>query len=149
VREGIEAPLFDGPADIPTAVEAGDTRMATARHRVDYARGTRLASGAEIDLERVDGSNRTIKLEPILKFQMKGLGYMHPEWRQGAWQGELATGHESFDPRQLDPLAPENLHVQQVVRASDGSKQGIGVLEQICIGSYEPSGFESFLDGSR
>ena len=153
VREGIEAPLFAGPSDIPddflSAVEASDTRMATARHRVVYQPGTRLASGAEIDLERVDGSNRTITLEPILKFQMKGLGYMHPEWKQGAWQGELATGHESFDPRQLDPLAPENLHVQQVVRASDGDKQGIGVLEQICIGPYEPSGFERYLDGSR
>ena len=122
--------------------------MATARHRVSYEPGTRLASGAEIDLERVDGSNRTITLEPILKFQMKGLGYMHPDWKQGAWQGELALGHESFDPRQLDPLAPENLHVQQVVRASDGERQGIGVLEQVCIGPYAPAGFTEFLDGA-
>ena len=122
--------------------------MATARHRVRYVPGTRLAASAEIDLERINGDNRTIQLEPILKFQMKGLGYMHPEWRQGAWQGELATGHETFDPRQLDPLAPENLHVQQVVRASDGARQGIGVLEQICIGPYEPAGFSDFLDGA-
>ena len=37
---------------------------------------------------------------------MKGLGYGHPHWGQGMWKGELATGHEFFDPRQLDPLAP-------------------------------------------
>lgn len=148
VREGIEAPLFAGPDQVPATVDANDERMATARHRVSYEPGTRLASGAEIDLERVDGSNRTIMLEPVLKFQMKGLGYMHPDWKQGAWQGELATGHESFDPRQLDPLAPENLHVQQVVRASDGQQQGIGVLEQVCIGPYAPAGFTEFLDGA-
>ena len=148
VREGIEAPLYEGPDALPAAVDAEDTRMATARHRVRYVPGTRLAASAEIDLERINGENRTIQLEPILKFQMKGLGYMHPDWRQGAWQGELATGHETFDPRQLDPLAPENLHVQQVVRASDGSRQGIGVLEQICIGPYEPAGFNDFLDGA-
>ena len=148
VREGIEAPLFSGPEQIPEAVAAEDTRMATARHRVSYLPGTRLAESAEIDLERIDGSNRTIKLEPVLKFQMKGLGYAHPEWRQGAWHGELVTGHESFDPRQLDPLAVENLHVQQVVRASDGEREGIGVLEQICVGPYAPAKFDSFLGGA-
>ena len=79
---------------------------------------------------------------------MKGLGYFHPEWGQGMWKGELATGAESFDPAQLDPLAPENLHVQQVVRATDGTRAGIGVLEQVCIGPYAPAGFTQFLDGA-
>ena len=80
---------------------------------------------------------------------MKGLGYGHPEWGQGMWKGELAIGGEAFDPRQVDPLAPENVHVQQVVRATDGTRQGIGVLEQVCIGPYAPSGFTDFLDGAR
>jgi hypothetical protein len=87
-------------------------------------------------------------MEPILKFQMKGLGYGHPEWGQGMWKGELALGGESFDPRQLDNLARENIHVQQVVRTSDGQRSGVGVLEQICIGPYAPAGFKSFLDGA-
>ena len=80
---------------------------------------------------------------------MKGLGYNHPEWKQGMWKGELATGHESFDPRQLDMLAPENIHTQQVVRASDGEREGIGVLEQAVMGPYEPAGFEGFSDGAK
>ena len=50
---------------------------------------------------------------------------------------------------QIDPLAPSNLHTQQVVRASDGARQGIGVLEQICIGPYAPGGFTEFLDGAK
>ena len=97
----------------------------------------------------LDGDMRTISLEPILKFQMKGLGYGHPEWGQGMWKGESAIGGESFDPRQLDMLARENIHVQQVVKATDGKRTGIGVLEQICIGPYSPSGFNSFLDGAK
>ena len=149
VREGIEAPLYPTEAAVPGVEDGLDRRMATARHRVKYHPGTRLARSAEIDLVDHDGGTRTITLDPILKFQMKGLGYFHPEWGQGMWKGELAIGAESFDTAQLDPLAPENLHVQQVVRASDGARAGIGVLEQVCIGPYAPAGFSEFLDGAK
>ena len=89
-------------------------------------------------------------MTPLLKFQMKGIGYAHPEWGHGMWKGELAIGHESFDPkRQLNPLEAPNLHTQQVVKASDGTQAGVGVLEQICIGPYAPGGFTEFLDGAK
>lgn len=149
VREGLTAPLYKTEASIPGVEDGEVERMSTALHRVQYHPETRLARSAELDLIDLDGNKRQISLEPILRFQMKGLGYGHPKWRQGAWQGELATGHESFDPEDLDLLRPENLHVQQVVRASDGEQQGIGVLEQIVIGPYRPSGFADFLDGAR
>ena len=149
VREGIVAPLYPNEAAVPGVQNSKDERMATARHRVQYHRGTRLASSAEIDLVNLAGETRTIALEPILKFQMKGLGYGHPEWGQGMWKGEQALGHESFDPRQLDPLARDNLHVQQVVIANDGARKGIGVLEQIVAGPYAPAGFREFFDGAK
>jgi hypothetical protein len=149
VREGIVAPLYPSEAEVPGVEDGRDERMATARHRVDYHPGTRLARSAEIDLVANDGDVRTIALEPILKFQMKGLGYGHPEWGQGMWKGELALGHETFDSRQLNPLEPWHLHTQQVVRASDGTREGIGVLEQICIGPYAPAGFTEMLDGAK
>jgi hypothetical protein len=150
VREGITAPLYTSLAEIPGVEDGRDRRMATARHRVDYHPGTRLARYAELDLVDHDGSVRTISMEPILKFQMKGLGYSHPEWGQGMWKGELAIGHESFDPRQLDPLASSHLHTQQVVRTRDNEgRTGIGVLEQVCIGPYAPAGFTQMLDGAK
>jgi hypothetical protein len=80
---------------------------------------------------------------------MKGLGYLHPEWGQGFWKGELAIGGESFAPDDLDPLRRENVHVQQVVRASDGREAGTGVLEQLCLGPYAPAGLAAFLDGAE
>ncbi len=148
VREGIEAPLFDSEADIPAALVDVDTRMATAAHRVTYHPGTRLASSAEIDLVRVGGEVRTIELTPVLRFQMKGLGYGHPTWRQGSYLGELEIGSETYEPNELDLLSPENLHVQQIVMANDGTQTGIGVLEQIVIGPYAPAGFVDILDGA-
>ena len=149
VREGIKAPLYATEAEIPDALEGTDERMMTAAHRVTYHPGTRLASSAEIDLIDLRGATRTISLQPLLKFQMKGLGYSHPQWGQGMWKGELATGSESFDPQELDMLARENIHVQQVVRASDGERTGIGVLEQVVVGPYEPAGFMDMFDGAR
>lgn len=150
VREGFTTPKYDAN-DVPEAVvDPRSEYMATTRHRVTYVPGTRLAASAEIDLDPVGGKTRTITLEPILKFQMKGLGYGHPEWGQGMWKGENAVGHESFDPRQVDPLAPENLHTQQVCICTDNEgRRGIGVLEQIVIGPYAPAGFTQFLDGAK
>lgn len=149
VREGFTAPLYGAEAEVPGVEDGRVDRKATARHRIAYHPGTRLARHAEIDLVDHDGPTRTISLEPILKFQMKGLGYGHPEWGQGRWKGDLAVGGESFDPRQLDPLEPWHLHTQQLVKASDGARAGVGVLEQIVIGPYAPAGFEQFLDGAK
>jgi hypothetical protein len=149
VREGIVAPLFASEEDVPIALVDTDTRMATVAHRIAYRPGTRLAASAEIDLVAEDASVRTIAFEPLLRFQMKGLGYGHPTWRQGAWKGELATAGESFDPDEIDLLRPENVHVQQVCRVSDGRRTGVGALEQIVIGPYAPAGFTGLLDGAR
>lgn len=149
VREGLTAPLFDSEDDIPDELDDVADHMATAVHRVDYHPGTRWARGAELDLIDVYGKVRTITMEPQLRFQFKGLGYGHPKWKQGSWLGELEIGGESFDPLELDPLAAENVHIQQVVKVSDGEREGIGALEQIVIGPYEPAGFTDLLDGAK
>lgn len=149
VREGFVAPLFATEQEVPDPLHSGVRRMADARHRIRYVPGTRLACAAEIDLVSQSGEVRTIGLEPLLKFQMKGLGYLHPEWGQGMWKGELALGHESFDPAAIDPLHPSHVHTQQVVRATDGTHSGIGVLEQMVIGPYAPAGFQQTLDGAE
>lgn len=149
IREGFTAPLFNSEEDIPAELEDVATRMATAVHRIEYHSGTRLARRAELDLIDLYGNTRTINMEPLLRFQFKGLGYGHPVWGQGMWKGELEIGGESFDPQDLDLLAPENIHVQQVVRVTDGEKTGIGALEQIVLGPYAPAGFTEALDGAK
>lgn len=149
VREALEAPWHATEEALPDTGEEQTERKLTARHRVRYHPGTRLAARAELDLVGLDESVRTLFLAPQLTFMMKGLGYGHPEWRHGQWKGELALGHESFDVRRLDLLALENLHVQQLVQAEDGDETGVGVLEQLVFGPYAPAGFKTFADGSR
>jgi hypothetical protein len=96
-----------------------------------------------------DGERREITLEPLLTFRMKGLGYLHPEWGQGVWKGEQAEAGESWAVDDIDELALENVHVQQVVRARCGSSSGVGVLEQLAIGLHAPSGFTDFFGGAE
>jgi len=149
VREALTSPLHGSEAEIPAELDDVADHMATALHRIDYHPGTRWARRAELDLIALDGSTRTITLEPELRFQFKGLGYSHPTWKQGMYKGELEVAGESFDPLELDPLAPENIHVQQVVRVSDDQgRSGIGALEQIVVGPYAPAGFTDWFDGA-
>ena len=77
---------------------------------------------------------------------MKGIGYSHPEWGHGRWKGELAIGGEHWKCAELDEMAFENQHIQQVVRARCGDEQGIGALEQIHLGAHARYGFKEFLD---
>jgi hypothetical protein len=120
--------------------------MARVAHRVRWASGTRRAAAAEIALEPHGEPAWTIALEPILTFQMVGLGYLHPTWGHGTWQGVEAVDGESWTLADLDPLEPRHLHVQQLCRARAGAREGIGVLEQLVIGPHSPSGFTSLLD---
>jgi len=64
-------------------------------------------------------------------------------------EGELAIAGESWRTADLDPMALDNQHVQQVVRARLGDEEGIGVLEQICFGPHVRYGFREFLDPAR
>ena len=146
VREGLEAPLYATTEDVP-GIEDGRVRhMRTVAQRLEYVHGTRFMRKAEIDLVGQDGSVRTIVLDPMLRFQQKGIGYGHSRWTHGLWRGDLSVEHEAFDPLTLDPLALDNIHVQQVVRATDGSgRSGVGILEQFILGAYAPYGFEDLL----
>lgn len=130
-----------GTAD-PARVEA----MAAVAHRVAWAPGTRRARGAEIVLTGHDGTAHAIALEPVLTFQMRGLGYLDPEWGHGLWKGPEAVDAQTWRLADLDPMDPRHLHVQQLCRARLGARTGVGVLEQLVIGPHAPSGFRSILD---
>jgi hypothetical protein len=122
--------------------------MASVDHTVTWRPGTRRAAAAELALRPLDGEPLVVELEPLLDFQMLGLGYLHPEWGHGMWKGEEAVGVESWRPADLDPLAPQHLHVQQLCRARLGDRTGLGVLEQLVIGPHRPSGFADLTDGA-
>ena len=145
--EGLTAPLYSSEAEVPDE-EPGRVAIPEMKHRLKYVPDSRLISSAELDMVNLQGETRTISFEPLLKFQMKGLGYFHPEWNQGVWKGEMEIGSDVFDPETLDLNSGHNLHVQQVVRVTDGTRVGMGVLEHACIGPYSPYGFTEFFSGA-
>jgi hypothetical protein len=118
-------------------------------HAIEFIPGTRRARKATFTMNDRSGERLEISLEPLMAHRMKGLGYMHPEWGHGHWHGELVIAGESWNDADLDPLALDNIHVQQVVRATCNGKTGYGVLEQLHIGPHPQLGFEDWFDGAK
>ena len=123
--------------------------MGSVSHETEYVKGTRRARHSTLALTERSGKEHTIELEPVLCFRMKGIGYSHPEWGHGRWKGELAVAGESWKTDDLNELAIDNVHVQQVVKARMDGMEGIGALEQIILGPYAKAGFKGFLDGAE
>jgi hypothetical protein len=143
---GCSLPLI-GPQGSPTD-EAGVVRMSSVAHQVKWQPGTRRAESVRLTLSPHRGEALVIDLEPILTFQMLGLGYLHFEWGHGYWKGEEALGFETWTLEDLDPLGLQFIHVQQLCRARMGSREGIGVFEQLVLGPHDSSGFKDLLDGA-
>ncbi|MEQ1701108.1 MAG: hypothetical protein ABMA25_13420 [Ilumatobacteraceae bacterium] len=125
--------------------------MRSVDWRVGWRPGTRFADWFEYDLIDWDGSVHTVRLAPKYEFQMRGIGYGHPEFGHGFWKGEAVTGGERLQLPVDTPLAREHVHVQALCDATltraDGSvEHGIGILEQLAIGPH-PSGLTGILDG--
>lgn len=147
--EGKTLPVYARADQVPGVEDPRAQHMSGVSRRLRYAPGTRRAVQATLTMLDVDGGSREITLEPLLRYQMKGTGYGHPAWRHGTWKGELALGADRWQLDTLDPLALENLHIQQLVRCHSNGQTGIGVMEQLCIGPHAPSGFAKLNDGAR
>lgn len=148
-QEAMVLPAYASPEEIPGPEDPRTERFPRVEHKLEYVPGTRRAKSAEIALVGWDGARRVIKLEPLLCFRMKGIGYTHPEWGHGVWKGELAVAGESWRCDTLDEMLIPNQHIQQVVRATMDGEQGTGVLEQLALGPYPRYGFREFMDPAK
>ncbi len=140
---------YSDDEEVPKHVtEADEEVMATARHQIRWRSGTRWPEAATLDLIARDGTERHIELEPMLRFQMMGIGYQHPEWGHAMWRDELDTGYESWKLDEVEPDEYCTIHVHNVVRAKMGNQTGIGILETLVFGRHAPSGFKDLFDGA-
>jgi hypothetical protein len=144
-ESGFVAPISDPAGSYPAVA------MRSVDYRITWRPGTRTASAFELVMTPWDGEASTIRLEPLFEFHMSGLGYLSPEWSHGVWKGELAVGGERWELPVADPVAPHNVHVQSIVRATTsgglGDHSGLGVLEQLAIGRHDPTGLGGIFDG--
>jgi hypothetical protein len=126
---------------------AGPEQMEETEHgkmEVVLEPGTRHAKSAVLHLPFKSGAV-DIAFEPFLKFQMRGIGYIHPKWGHGRYQGERVVEREDIALAGLDPNAFENLHIQALSRvtltkAGAAPQKGIGAFEQLILGPYPPYG---------
>jgi hypothetical protein len=143
-------PHYPSMDAIPGTIDpAARVWQGEVEHQITMIPGTRRASSAIVTMHDRSGESMEVHLQPVLLHRMKGLGYQHPEWGHGKWHGELAIAGESFKDSELDPLALENLHIQQIVIATCGDKVGHGVLEQMHIGPSTKLGFDDWFDGAK
>jgi hypothetical protein len=145
---GAIVPIHSSLDEIPRGEDPGHREMATARHRIKWVAGTRLAESAEIELVTPEGETHLITLEPMIRFHMLAIGYQHPEWGHGFWKGEEVVGSESWKLGDLDLLDYKHIHVHQICRARMGDRTGVGTFETVVFGRHAPSGFKSILDGA-
>jgi hypothetical protein len=121
----------------------GETQRAEGSLRVTMVPGTRWMREAAMIVD-----DQEVVLTPLLRFQMRGAGYSHPQFGHGRRHPAPLVAGEVLNLDELDPLEFANVHVQHVVRARRGDEVGIGVLEQFVIGPYGPSGLTELLDGA-
>lgn len=104
----------------------------------DLIEGSRWPASATLDLN-VKGAPSSLRLSVRDRFQMKGIGYTHPSWGHGVYQGALKTEREEIDLAAVDPAQMENRHVQMIC-AVEGDANGTGIFEQLILGPYGPLG---------
>ncbi len=149
-------PVYKNFDAIPGVI---DSQAQMWQGQVEYdlqlKKGTREAKAGSFIMNDKSGKAMEISVEFTGTIhRMKGLGYQHPEWGHGKWQGELKIGSESWEVDSIDPLALEYLHQQQVVVAkrilpSGKTEIGHGVLEQMHIGPHRVLGFKDWFDGAK
>ena len=141
--------LADGAAPVDTGGRPDSAEpMRAVDWHIDWEPGTRRSRAASLTFHPWNAEPVAIDLEPILTFQMLGIGYFHPDWPHGVWKGEAESAYDEWVVADLDPTSPQHTHVQQLVRARRGDVVGMGVLEQLAIGGHEPSGLTGFFDGA-
>jgi len=145
----LRVPLLGDASPVdPGGLPHSSEPMRAVDWHIDWEPGTRRARAASLTFTPWNEEPSVIELEPILTFQMLGIGYFHPEWAHGVWKGESSSGFDELVLADLEPAAPQHTHVQQLVRATWGDRTGVGVLEQLAIGAHAPSGLTGLFDGA-
>lgn len=144
---GAQLPLYSSVDAVPGIEDPTVRHMRNNEHDLTFEPGSRQIKTVTLAFTSVhDRTRHEIELDKLFTFRMKGLGYGHPQWRHGTHKGELAVEVEQWDLDSVDETDPTNHHVQHFVQARMGDHVGIGALEQLIAGPYEPYGLTGAFD---
>jgi hypothetical protein len=129
----------------------GIAEVADAKIDVVFKSGTRHAQSAVLILKEAAKPPVQIRFEPVARFQMRGIGYQHPQWGHGGYKGELVVEREDIMLAEVDVTKFENMHIQafshvRLTQAGAADEIGIGVFEQMMLGPYAPYNFKGMFD---
>lgn len=132
-----------GVGEEPESFGHGDGKMELA-----WREGTRWVESGVLTTE-IGGHTIEQRYEPIRPLYMLGLGYFHTEWAHGRNHGEKRIEREDLSHAEMTPERPDHWHKEllcRVTRTIDGGQpeEGMGILEHLAVGPYEPEGFEGF-----
>lgn len=135
------------------AAHGAEIALTDPKMKLTFTKGTRHATAAALTVTDPSGRPHQVTWQEVARFQMKGIGYGHPDWSHGVFKGALAVEREAFVPAELDPLVPANLHIQSVALARHEGPEGlassgVGAFEQLVLGPHAPSGLSQILDGA-
>ncbi|MDP6560073.1 MAG: hypothetical protein QF619_08160, partial [Candidatus Binatia bacterium] len=148
LRSGALIPRVSKGDESVFARDTGESEATPCGYKFDYIPGTRRIQHALMQFRRPKGEILEVEYEPLLSFQMAGLGYFHPTWGHGLWKGDYAIEDETWKLDELDITQPHLIHVQQVCKVTlNGKQQRCGILEHAAFGPHEPSGFKGLIDG--
>ncbi len=143
-----QAPLYKQLQDIPQGHEPQHQEMRDIRHTIRWRKGTRYPEEMQLQLHSPQDGEQQLQMKTGRILLMKGIGYGHPQWGHGIWQGEEKIGGESWRLADQNPLDPSNIHAHHLVQAQMGQRRGLGLLETVVFGRHERSGFKELLDGA-
>jgi hypothetical protein len=135
------------PSD-PAIDPARIQRSESAEIDITWRSGTRWARDASVRLPMWNAEPVEIGYEPFARFQMSGIGYLHPTWGHGCWVGSDESTRDAIELARVDPADPTMIHVQAPSVARCGDRTGIGVVEQLAFGPHAPSGLTGIVDGA-
>ncbi len=128
----------------PSRVHRGDR----AEVDITWQPGTRWAEKITTRLQRWEAPTVEVSYEPFLRFQMSGIGYLHPEWGHGMWRSELDVTRDEIRLDEVDPQSATGVHIQALSVARWGDRVGIGTVEQMVLGPHSPTGLTGVLNGA-
>ena len=146
--DGMRVPVSADPEPVADPGAPGLVHLEPLGEHLAFRPGTRWIERATFDVATHGGAKSRLELETVLRFNMNGLGYAHPRWGHGLWQGALAVEGESWKESDLQPASPFHQHLHNLVRAKLGAKRGVGLLEQILLGPHAGYGFTGLTDGA-
>jgi hypothetical protein len=138
--------LVEESMRVPSLASGGEPEpMGSPEFEYRYRSGTREIEGVSIRVDDPSGKPLTIEATPLRTVYLAaGSGYIpQPDWALGMYQGELKVEGLTYDVSTPEARARYGPLYETLCRFEVSTGQvGYGLLENICIGTYRPHGFD-------